>query len=77
MNGDASSYRPITTLPPMETPVQEDSIEPLPYMEQPPAYQEPTYSPVESSAYEQPREEYLDFTRESVEENNVEKAEEQ
>ena len=53
LNQETPAYRPTTTFVPVETPTSEDPIEPLPYMDETPAYQEPVYPTFDTPTFEQ------------------------
>ena len=75
-NEEKPTYRSVTNFTPAQEPAPEETIEPLPYMEEPITYQEPTSPIVETPILETPREEYLDFGRESEKDIPVEPIEE-
>ncbi len=72
VNEESPIYRPATVITPVEEPQKEEAIEPLPYIDEQPAYQEPSYPTMETPTFDQPRkEEYLDLGRVTAEETPV------
>ena len=76
INEDDSSYRLSAAVTPVEEPKHEENIEPLEYIEEPTAYQEPSYLDTDTPAVEQPREEYLNIDKVELSEPTVEEVEE-
>ena len=72
VNEESPIYRPATVITPVEEPKKEEVVEPLPYINEQPTYQEPSYPTMETPIFEQPRkEEYLDLGRVTAEETPV------
>ena len=67
-NEEKPAYRSVTSFTSAQEPMPKETIEPLPYMEETPSYQEPIAPIVETPILETPREEYLDFGRETEKE---------
>ena len=76
INEDDSSYRLSAAVTPVEEPKCEENIEPLEYIEEPTAYQEPSYLDTDTPAVEQPREEYLNIDKVELSEPTGEEVEE-
>ena len=88
LNQDTPSYRPATPVAPIEEPTYDEPMEQLPYLDETPSYQEPTYPTMETPSFEQSisleeprvaepvREEYLDLGRDSALEPPIEEPEE-